>query len=226
MRTATSIPKGREISMSDSRLKMYARTASGAAALAAAGAANADIITSTGPTTITKNAGSVTLFAVGGVAVKANNLFRTYNGGSSGSASASFVVSSGSITNVNNSYQILPGFGGGTNSLVAYLSYTFPYEPNISSNDLELGANKLVGVSIDTGGGNTYYGWIDYSLSVSTYEFIFTINSWAYNDVAGEGIIAGQNTAAGSNAVPGLGGLAALAIGAAGVRSRRQRTVA
>ena len=32
--------------------------------------------------------------------------------------------------------------------------------------------------------------------------------------------------AAGSTAVPGLGGLAALAIGAAGVRSRRQRTVA
>ena len=37
------------------------------------------------------------------------------------------------------------------------------------------------------------------------------------------GIIAGQDTAAGSSAVPGLGGLAALAIG---VRSRRQRTVA
>jgi MYXO-CTERM domain-containing protein len=45
-------------------------------------------------------------------------------------------------------------------------------------------------------------------------------------DVANQGIIAGQNTAAGSSAVPGLGGLAALAIGAAGVRSRRQRTVA
>ena len=44
--------------------------------------------------------------------------------------------------------------------------------------------------------------------------------------VDGQGIIAGQNTAAGSQAVPGLGGLAALAIGAAGVRSRRQRTVA
>ncbi len=61
--------------MSDSRLKMYARTASGAAALAAAGAANAAIITSTGPTTITKNAPvrAQTLFAFGrsGVAVKA-----------------------------------------------------------------------------------------------------------------------------------------------------------
>ena len=76
---------------------------------------------------------------------------------------------------------------------------------------------------------NTFYGGVDLNLYLSGITpgtFVFTVNSWAYNDVAGEGIITGQNTAAGSSAVPGLGGLAALAIGAAGVRSRRQPTVA
>ena len=73
-------------------------------------------------------------------------------------------------------------------------------------------------------GANTFYGGVDLNLYLSGITpgtFVFTVNSWAYNDVAGEGIITGQNTAAGSSAVPGLGGLAALAIGDAGVRSRR-----
>ena len=92
------------------------------------------------------------------------------------------------------------------------------------SSSLALGTN-LLGISIFIG-DDAYYGWVDYSLSMFEGEYTFTINGWAYNDVSGEGIIAGQNTAAGSSTVPGLGGLAALAIGAAGVRSRRQRTVA
>ena len=96
-----------------------------------------------------------------------------------------------------------------------------------NSGDLELGAGMIVGFAFtDSSGGDTYYGWVAYDLSMSAGSYSFTVNGWAYNDVAGEGIIAGQNQAAGSSAVPGLGGLAALAIGAAGVRSRRQRTVA
>ena len=94
-----------------------------------------------------------------------------------------------------------------------------------SSDFLTLGSGEIVGFSL-TDSGDNYYGWIAYDLSMSEGEYTFTVNGWAYNDVANEGIIAGQNQAAGSSAVPGLGGLAALAIGAAGVRSRRQRTVA
>ena len=96
---------------------------------------------------------------------------------------------------------------------------------SFSSGNLTLGSGKIVGFSLNDSGDN-YYGWIAYDLSMSEGEYTFTVNGWAYNDVANEGIIAGQNQAAGSSAVPGLGGLAALAIGAAGVRSRRQRTVA
>ena len=96
-----------------------------------------------------------------------------------------------------------------------------------SSTTLGAGSNKLLAFRVEEG-TDTFYGWIDYTLSFTDIYsgYTFTVNAWAYNDVSGQGIIAGQNTAAGSQAVPGLGGLAALAIGAAGVRSRRQRTVA
>ena len=94
-----------------------------------------------------------------------------------------------------------------------------------SSVNLDFGSGEIVGFRI-MDNGDYYYGWIAYDLSMSEGEYTFTVNGWAYNDVANEGIIAGENRAAGSSAVPGLGGLAALAIGAAGVRSRRQRTVA
>lgn len=97
----------------------------------------------------------------------------------------------------------------------------------VDHHDLDAGSNKLLAFRVEEG-TDTFYGWIDYTLSFNDIYsgYTFTVNAWAYNDVSGQGIIAGQNTAAGSQAVPGLGGLAALAIGAAGVRSRRQRTVA
>lgn len=93
---------------------------------------------------------------------------------------------------------------------------------------LPTGTNQLAAFSI-LDGTDRYFGWIDYSLEASgsvSDPFNFAINSWAYNDVSGQGIIAGQDTAAsdgGGAAVPGLGGLAGLAIGAAGVRTRRRR---
>lgn len=102
------------------------------------------------------------------------------------------------------------------------------YEPPFTGGRLLYG-NHIIALAFEVAGASSaslYYGWIDYTLTRDNDEYTLTVNSWAYNDVAGEGIIAGQNTAAGSNAVPGLGGLAALAVGAAGVRSRRQRTLA
>ncbi len=68
--------------------------------------------------------------------------------------------------------------------------------------------------------GLYHYGWVEVSMDAN---YVMTVERWALESTA--------NTAAayspvGSTAVPGLGGLAALAIGAAGVRSRRQRTVA
>lgn len=69
----------------------------------------------------------------------------------------------------------------------------------------------------DDGAGDvSHYGYV----SITWDGVDLTLHGYAWENVGGEGIVAG------STAVPGLGGLAALAIGAAGVRSRRQRTVA
>ncbi|MCP4796429.1 MAG: hypothetical protein GY885_09760 [Phycisphaeraceae bacterium] len=59
-------------------------------------------------------------------------------------------------------------------------------------------------------------------MSMDANQFI-TVERWALESTANT---AAGYSPAGSTAVPGLGGLAALAIGAAGVRSRRQRAIA
>jgi len=212
--------------MSDSRLKNYALTAGSAAALAATGLAGADIQTSSGePVSININQQLTILFSIDGEQFVAGNVtsqvygttsFTNFTAGFTGTA-FDFnwkIVSSGVA--VDNGL----GFTGnsGLERRYAHTSVTH------STTDLPLGTNKLIAFSLES--TETHYGWINYSLAQETDGYAFTVNSWAYNDIAGQGIFAGQNTAAGSSAVPGLGGLAALAIGAAGVRSRRQRTVA
>lgn len=63
------------------------------------------------------------------------------------------------------------------------------------------------------------YGWVDLTLGQDEAgKLTLTINRWAYESDAG--------TAAqvpGGNPVPGVGGLLALAMGAAGIRGRRER---
>ena len=78
---------------------------------------------------------------------------------------------------------------------------------------------KYINFLIEDGGAFTY-GWIqlDWDLNGAN-DWSVTISNWAYTS---DGPLAAGDTA-GSQAVPGLGGLAALAIGAAGLRGRRQR---
>ena len=220
--------------MSDSRLTNYAFIAG--SALAAAGSAGADIITSTGSTTIAQSSDSTvawnTLFSIGQVDVRVRNLLDNTDpsnnwlmsaqiGGNSG-----FAYGTGAISN---GMTISTGFGvmGYAANRRAYSVSNNVASLTTTSGALGAGSNKLLAFRVEEG-TDTFYGWIDYTLSFTDIYsgYTFTVNAWAYNDVSGQGIIAGQNTAAGSQAVPGLGGLAALAIGAAGVRSRRQRTVA
>ena len=209
--------------MSDSHLKNYAVTA-GAAALAATGLAGADIQKSSGTTTISVNQ-SNELFNIFGTSLMAYN---TQNGpwssSSTNTASAYFSAANGSFAMVNSGVSIGTGFSGSSTSIQNLMSFANSQMWS-SSGSLDLGSGGIVGFRLSASGFD-FYGWVNYDLSMSAGAFTFTVNGWAYNDVAGEGIIAGENRAAGSSAVPGLGGLAALAIGAAGVRSRRQRTVA
>ena len=211
--------------MTESRLTSYALTAAGVAALAAGGAANADIIASIGSTSVDVNAPDFTLFSFNGAEVKARNAW---------SHSNYTVHAKGRLHATNVNFQLASISDGITISNImsfngsSFYNWRYGVSGSIRTriNDLALASNKLVAFRM-TNGGDSYYGWLDYSLAFVSLAngYTFTINDWAYNDVEGEGIIAGQNLAAGSNPVPGLGGLAALAIGAAGVRSRRQRNV-
>ena len=215
--------------MTNSHLKNYLMTAGAAtAAFAVAGSVDADIIASSGSTSVVKG-DNLTLFSFNGAKIKAGNAWNR------SVTSSTYTYANARIQATNVNFQLasisdgitisnIMNFGGSTES-----NFRSAVSQVISSsgNDLALTSNKLVAFRV-TDGGDSYYGWLDYSLAFISLDdgYTFTVNGWAYNDVAGEGIIAGQNTAAGSGAVPGLGGLAALAIGAAGVRSRRQRTVA
>ncbi|MCP4893881.1 MAG: hypothetical protein GY911_08725 [Actinomycetales bacterium] len=214
----------------ESRLKNYALTAGGAVTLATAGAANAEIISSDASMSIILNENPVILFSIGNRDIKVSN--STYSNITYGGASArmridaNFDPYAGALGNVAYGSSI-GSYGIGGDEVSAIWNYRgFSNGTTaFSGSDLSLGDSMIVGMIIAENSSN-HYAWVNYSLSWNGSEYTFTINSWAYNDVAGQGIIAGQNVAAGSNAVPGLGGLAALAMGAAGVRSRRQRTVA
>ena len=76
-------------------------------------------------------------------------------------------------------------------------------------------------------GDDRKVGWahmvfdVSFSGVVGTTLNSATLKGWAYNDVPGGSIMAGQTEAA--TAVPGAGGLLALACGAAGLRRRRNR---
>ena len=214
--------------MNESRLKNYMFTAGGTAALAAAGAASAEIQTSSGSTPIPSGnygpSSIVNLFTIEGVGI--NAIHQVAGNSSTGGINAALSAGTGAgpIWNiVSSGVSIDTGFTG-SNYMYNLVTFKSGQVTN-SSGSFALGTGNIVGFSI-IDAGDTYYGWLEYDLALSSTVLNFTVNRWAYNDVANEGIIAGQNLAAGSTAVPGLGGLAALAIGAAGVRSRRQRAIA
>ena len=80
-----------------------------------------------------------------------------------------------------------------------------------------LGNSGYVGFSFSNTSGDVFYAWAFISQAAANY---FTISEWAFDNTGGA-IRAGQTQA--SNAVPGIGGIAALACGAAGLRRRRNR---
>lgn len=70
------------------------------------------------------------------------------------------------------------------------------------------------------------YGWVEYVYS-SNNPNVVTVSRWAYQSDGFSGAVAGATgtvaDGGGGGAVPGLGGLAALAMGAAGMRRSRNR---
>ncbi len=81
--------------------------------------------------------------------------------------------------------------------------------PNAEFNNV---TDAYIGLAFPIGGVN-HYGWI--RVDVDNTAGTFVIKDWAYDDVAGQGIVAG--------AVPEPGALSLLAVGAAGVMAWRRR---
>ena len=151
----------------------------------------------------------------------------------SGSADAHFVqretvlaTGSGS-TNLDFAQQVSAGqvWNGNSASTTSILQNEIFFTYSDSSSNFHTWTNpdangtKYINFLIEDGGAFTY-GWIqlDWNITDSN-DWSVSISNWAYTS---DGPLAAGDTA-GSQAVPGLGGLAALAIGAAGVRGRRQR---
>ena len=78
---------------------------------------------------------------------------------------------------------------------------------------------QLPAAGVDGFGGVFNYGWLDLTVGYNENDqFFLTVNRWAYeSDVETAAAIPGGSV------VPGVGGLAALAFGAAGIRRRRER---
>ncbi len=196
----------------DHRIMRYAAAAS-AGATAVSGMASADLVISTGAMTIDAGSGEINLFTQDNDALWATNSARMNSNASFSLSAGLFADSISFNVGVNNGDVISNTAGMAAGGLQVTSRFGFTANPN----DLPFGDNMLVAFAMNTGVG-TYYGWIDYSINTEDItEYDFTINAWAYNDTSGGAIVAGQNE------VPGPGGLAVLAIGAAGVRLRRRR---
>lgn len=144
-----------------------------------------------------------------------NNLSFMKQGGQQGPADYSVAISSQKSFHLNQNKMEL-------------LYSLYNYNPSQQSSGsvggkwgpLAIGATKYLGMRFGVGGGDYHYGWVEITRSNFSGFADLTLNSWYVNGTVNEGVVAGQQ---GSNAVPGLGGLAALACGAAGVRRRRNR---
>ncbi len=92
-----------------------------------------------------------------------------------------------------------------------------------TSNDIhkqiESGETGAFGIRFEDS-GDYYYGWVEVSEDANG---IITVERWALEDTANTAAQYTPGGGGGGGAVPGLGGLAALAMGAGGVRSRRSR---
>lgn len=91
-----------------------------------------------------------------------------------------------------------------------------------TDNGLQVGygfdLDGYIGFSMTTSSGTEINGFVDYEYQVVDFGYELFMRSWAYN-------IDESVTMPGTTPVPGLGGLAALACGAAGVRRKRHRPV-
>ena len=124
-------------------------------------------------------------------------------------------------------------WSGGTQSKVISAGATGAGETNNGHGGSQLGINGSYLLGTGTTGSNRYLGffvqntvttdyvagWINFDFDRSAGQRSFTINSWNFDVGANASVTMPAN----GGAVPGIGGLAGLAMGAAGMRRKRQR---
>ena len=82
------------------------------------------------------------------------------------------------------------------------------------------GTTAFLGLEFDIAGQN-HYGWA--RLLVNDYDASITLFDFAYENVSGEGLLAGQTTGGSAVPIPGMAPLFTAALGAFGVSSFRRR---
>lgn len=116
------------------------------------------------------------------------------------------------IENVDEGQVIEPPMG----SDVAYLFWSSSLS---SGGNMGIGERAFLALTLPNDSGLTVYGWADITLTSAS---SVTVHAFAFESTGGS-ILAGQTKSNGGTPVPGLGGLAALACGAAGLRGKRDR---
>ena len=187
--------------------------------------------TAGGVTTVTANAGaswmSTDLFNAGGIGFNVWAFF-----GSTNSASMIFAINSSQrSTSGGTAGQIQFWSGAGQSKVISANATGADYTNNgfggsqIPNFDLlgtgTTGSNRYLGFFVQNTSTGTDYvaGWINFDFDRSAGQRSFTINSYSVDVGANASITMPAN----GGAVPGIGGLAGLAMGAAGMRRKRQR---
>jgi hypothetical protein len=208
-------------------LRRYA-TAAASAVVAGTSAANAAIISS-GPMSLSiTTAGTSNTQTIDLLPSTGKFAFKSYNPTGTGNDRTVFntqsfsgsinyaMVSSWKISRLSLNTVIGPAadaaVGNGGNG---WFTSSATYNNDVNGNNTYYGGNNIgsfngqsgyLGIRFrTTSSGPYYYGWIAYTGNNGT--FGGTVTGWAYNDVAGESILAGQT-------VPEPTGLAVLAAGA------------
>ena len=216
-----------------SRLQKYSALAAAPGAalggLAAVGGISVEA-TAGGVTTVTANAGaswmSTDLFNAGGIGFNVWAFF-----GSTNSASMIFAINSSQrSTSGGTAGQIQFWSGAGQSKVISANATGADYTNNgfggsqIPNFDLlgtgTTGSNRYLGFFVQNTNTSDYVaGWINFDFDRSAGQRSFTINSYSVDVGANASITMPAN----GGAVPGIGGLAGLAMGAAGMRRKRQR---
>ena len=222
-------------------LKNYVTLAGAAAAAAASGSAQAAIVTSAaGWSHVMTASGTntfqqVSAFGPGATLLNGNLVLSvTYTANAGGTQRRAFAYGVnlgtmrgakrfaandiiGNISQISGGTRI--GLSARSNTAAAFVANSLGSWQAPTNGSLQ----GYIAFAISDGVSSYYFGYFDVTVSNNgrtgtTSVYTLTINGWAYNSVAGQSITIGAPAA-----VPGGAGLAALAVGAAGLRGRRRK---